>query len=44
LAPQHRTSRDPKTTTKEDFNDGEESNLEVFRWIHDKLNEAEDGN
>jgi len=42
LAPQHRTSCDPETTTKEDFDYGEESNLEVFRWIHDKSNEAED--
>ena len=42
MAPQHRTSCDPETTTKEDFDYGEESNLEVFRWIHDKSNEAED--
>jgi len=30
LAPQHRTSCDPETITKEDFDYGEESNLEVF--------------
>ena len=42
LAPQHRTSCDPETTTKEELDYGEESNLEVFRWIHNKLNEAED--
>jgi len=40
LAPQHRTSGDPETTTKEDFDYGEESNLEVFRWIHDKSHET----
>ena len=46
LAPQHETSCDPETTTKEDFNYWrkitEESNLEVFRRIHDKSNKAED--
>jgi len=46
LAPQHQTSSDPETTTKEDFDYWrkitEESNLEVFRRIHDKLNIAED--
>jgi len=40
LAPQHRTSGDPETTTKEDFDYGEESNLEVLRWIHDKSHET----
>jgi len=45
LAPQYETSCDPETTTKEDFDYWrkitEESNLEVYRQIHDKLNEAE---
>jgi len=40
LAPQHRTSGDPETTTKEDFDYGEESNMGVFRWIHDKSHET----
>jgi len=46
LAPQHETSCDPETTTKEDFDYWrkitEESNLEVYRRTHDKTNEAED--
>jgi len=46
LAPQHVASGDPETTTKEDFDYWrtitEESNLEVYRRIHDKSNEAED--
>jgi len=46
LDPQHVTSCDPETTTKEDFDYWrkitEESNLEVYRRIHDKSNEAED--
>jgi len=45
LAPQHETSSDPETKTKEDFDYWrkiiEESNLEVYRRIHDKPNEAE---
>ena len=45
LAPQHETSCDSETTTKEDFDYwrklNEESNLEVYRRIHDKSNEAE---
>jgi len=45
LAPQHETSCDPETTTKKDFDYWrkiiEESNLEVYRRIHGKLNEAE---
>jgi len=45
LAPQHETSYDPETTTKEDFDYWrkiiEESNLEVYRRIHDKPNEDE---
>jgi len=45
LAPQHVTSCYPETTTKEDFDYWkwitEESNLEVYRRIHDKSNEAE---
>jgi len=44
-APQHETSCDPETKTKEDFDYWrkiiEESNLEVYRRIHDKPNEAE---
>jgi len=40
LAPQHRTSCDPETITKEGFDYGEESNSEVFRWIHDKSHET----
>jgi len=44
LAPQHETSCDPETTTKEDFDYWrkifEESNLEVSRRIYDKSNEA----
>ena len=46
LAPQHETSCDPETTAKEDFaywkRITEESNLEVYRRIHDKSNEVED--
>jgi len=46
LAPQHVTSRDPEITTKEDLDYWklitEESNLEVYRRIHGKSNEAED--
>jgi len=42
LAPQHVTSCDPETTKKEDFDYCEESNVEVYRRIHDKPNEAED--
>ena len=46
LAPQHETSCDPETTAKEDFaywkRITEESNLEVYRRIHDKSNEPED--
>jgi len=46
LAPQHETSCDPETTTKEHFDYWrkitEESNLEVYRRTHDKSNEAED--
>ena len=45
LAPQHETSCDSEITTKEDFDYWrkiiEESNLEVYRRIHDKPNEAE---
>jgi len=45
FAPQHETSCDPETTTKEDFGYwrkiSEESDLEVYRRIHAKLNEAE---
>jgi len=41
LAPQHETFCDPETTTKEDFDYWrkiiEESNLEVCRRIHDKV-------
>jgi len=46
LTPQHETSCDPETTTKEEFDYWrkiiEESNLEIYRRIHDKRNEAED--
>jgi len=45
FAPQHETSCDSEITTKEDFDYWrkiiEESNLEVYRRIHDKPNEAE---
>jgi len=45
LAPQHETSCDSEITTKEDFDYWrkiiEESNLEVYRRIHDKSNQAE---
>ena len=45
FAPQHETSCDPETTTKEDFDYRrkitEKSNLELYRRIHDKPNEAE---
>jgi len=45
LAPQHETSCDSEITTKEDFDYWrkitEESNLEVYRRVHDKPNEAE---
>ena len=45
LAPQHETSCDSEITTKEDFDYWrkiiEESNLEVYRRIHNKPNEAE---
>jgi len=45
LAPQHETSCNPETTTKEDFEYWrkiiEESNLKVYRRIRDKPNEAE---
>ena len=40
LAPHHVTSCDPSTTTKEDFEYGEETNLDVYRRIH-KPNEVE---
>jgi len=40
LSPQHETSCDPETTTIEDFDYCEESNVEVYRRIH-KSNEAE---
>ena len=44
LAPQHETSCDPETTTKEDFDYWrkitEENNLEVYRRVHDEPNEA----
>jgi len=46
LAPQHETSSDSEMTKKEDFDYcrkiTEESNLEVYRQIHYKSNEAED--
>jgi len=46
LAPQRETSCDPETKTKEDFDYWrkitEERNLEVYRRIHDKSNEADD--
>jgi len=42
---QHETSCDPETTAIEDFDYGrkiiEESNLEIYRRIHDEPNEAE---
>jgi len=45
LAPQNETSGDSEITTKEDFAYWrkiiEESNLDVYRRIHDKPNEAE---
>ena len=44
-APQHETSGDSEITTKEDFDYWrkiiEESNLDVYRRIHYKPNEAE---
>jgi len=45
LAPQHETSCDPETTTKEDFDYWrkvfEESYFEVYRRIQDRPNEVE---
>jgi len=46
LVPQHVTSCDPETTTKDDLDCWkritEENKSEVYRRIHDKPNEAKD--